>query len=232
MATLMRGLDASAYQNTPDWAAVPSNREFAYLRLFEWRTGQIDSQISSNALMASASGRIVGGYHRADPTKWTAAQEARRFIGLLGYYGLSNPGRLRPAIDIEPTGATADANVDWPRWTREFFAAWRDLTTVPLRVYSSGSYFASKLGGVEDWPSWVDCWVGHSEKYSIPTRNMPAEEWAGGTQYTLGGRTVVHQYSVTGLLPGITKPDGSLRETDLDCLMPGKSITDLVLQAA
>jgi GH25 family lysozyme M1 (1,4-beta-N-acetylmuramidase) len=219
-----RGLDVSEWQNLPDWASIPVDRAFSYVRVFEWRTGKTDGQAARNVAEASRTGRLVGGYHRADPTLRTPVEEARRFLGLLATFGLLAPGRLRPAIDIEPTNTVRDSSVDWPRWTREFFTAYRDLCSLPLLVYSSGSYFTSWLGGVADWPEWVRTWVGHSEKYSSP-KGLPAEEWAGRTPYT-PGRTAVHQYSTTGQLSGITTA------VDLDCLMPGVTFGDLVLRAA
>lgn len=228
---LTRGLDASEYQYVPDWSSIPVDRQFCWLRLFEWRTGAVDKQLARNVLEASRTGRVVGAYLRADPTLRSPAEEARRLLGLAAVHGLLAPGRLWPAIDIEPTGTARDRGLDWGKWTRAFFAEYRALSGLPLMVYSSGSYFSVWLGGVADWPSWVKCWVGHSEKYSQP-QGLSAEEWAGRTQYLLGGRTAVHQYSVTGLLPGITYPDGHPRETDLDCLMPGVNLADLVLRAA
>lgn len=223
MADLVRGRDISAWQGLFDWAMLEPAAAFVMLRLFEWRAGAswgIDVQLDRNARLGAQHGRVLGGYHRVDPTRWAPVVEARRMVGLLDLYGLLAPGRMRPAVDIERTGTPGDATVDWPRWTREFFTSWRELTAAPLRVYAAGSDFQALLGGVADWPDWVDGWVGHTTAWSTP-KNLPPNEWAGKTQHTLGGRAVLHQYA---------KPPAA--DTDLDCFMPGKTWADAVLTAA
>lgn len=223
---LTRGLDVSRFQSVIDWNLVPPEREFILVGAFDWRAGEVDAQLARNALEASKRGRTVGGYVRANPPRYPPHVEVRRLAGLLGAYGLLAPGRLWPSIDIEPTGVQLDdQRVDWPAWTRAFFTAWDNATGLPLIVYSSGSYFTSLLGGTVDWPNWVKVWVGHSEKYSRPERNMPPEQWAGGTWYE-PNRAVIHQYTTTGTVPGIT---GAV---DLDCLMPTVSLRDITLRAA
>lgn len=225
---LVHGKDISGWQGEYDWQADGFGAEFYMLRLFEWRAGGgtnwpwgIDHQLDRNVRLGAQHGKVLGGYHRVDPTRWTAEVEARRMVGVLNAHGLLAPGRMRAAVDIERTGTSGDANVDWPRWTRQFFAAWREITGMPLRVYAAGSDFASLLGGVSDWPSWVDCWVGHTTAWSTPVKNMAPAEWAGKTQHTLGGRAVLHQYAKPPAAP-----------TDLDCVMPGKTWADVVLTAA
>ncbi len=218
-----RGEDVSRFQKLIDWQKLPAERVFAYLGMWDWQNLVVDNQLARNIAEADQAGRVVGGYYRVDPTRWTAEQEARRMLDLLVQHGLDKAGRLIPAVDIEPTGKPGDELVDWPKWTREFFAAWERLTKLPLIVYSSGSYFTSLLGGTADWPAWIKCWVGHTEKYSNPP-GLPAEEWAGRTAHE-AERAVVHQYSHTGRLDGI---DG---DVDLDCLMPGTRLADITLQA-
>lgn len=221
---LLRGFDFSAWQKEIDWNQLPADRVFGYLRVFEWRDATVDAQVQRNVLHASATGRTIGGYQRVDPTKWSPQREAARFYGLLASHGLLSPGRLIPAVDIEPTGTPGDKTVNWPQWTAAFFDAWRVMTGLPLVVYSSGSYFPGLLGGTAGWPAWVKCWVGHSEKYSRP-RGLTAEAWAGGTWYE-PERVVVHQYTTTGSLAGVSTP------VDLDCLMPGVALEDVTLKAA
>lgn len=220
METLLtRGRDLSVWNGEHDFENDAA--EFAMLRLFEWRPGSNwgpDPMLARNMLEAAKFGKVVGGYHRVDPTSWTPEVEARRMLGMLASCGLLMPGRMRPAVDMERTGQpTLDARVDWPRWTRQFFDAWRELTHCPLRVYAAGGEFTSLLGGVSDWPSWVDGWVGHTTEWSKP-KNLPPGEWAGRTQYTLNGRAVLHQFA---------KPPAA--DTDLDCFMPGKTWADAVL---
>lgn len=221
--TLTRGRDLSLWNGEYDWASDLT--EFAMLRLFEWRDNGnwgIDHTLARNVHYAGVYGKVVGGYHRVDPTRWAAEIEARRMLGILASYGLLAPGRMRPAVDIERTGKPEDARVDWPRWTRSFFTAWRELTTCPLRVYAAGGDFGALLGGIGDWPGWVDAWVGHTTAWSVPVKNLPPDEWMGRTPHTLGGRAVLHQYA---------KPPAPGADTDLDCFMPGKTWADAVLQA-
>lgn len=220
MTTLTRGRDLSAWNGEHDWAN--DQTEFAMLRVFEWRPGTnwgVDAQLFRNIAAATIHGKVIGGYHRVDPTRWTPQVEARRMLGMMTAYGLIAPGRLRPAVDIEKTGTPLDDSIDWPRWTRSFFTAWRELTTCPLRVYAAGGDFGGLLGGIGDWPSWVDGWVGHTTAWSAPVKNLPPDEWAGQTKHVLNGRAVLHQYA---------KPPAA--DTDLNCFMPGKTWADAVLQ--
>jgi hypothetical protein len=235
MTDLVTGRDISAWQGPYDHAAEAARIKFLMLRLFEWRPAGgsfngvswpwgIDPQLERNVLLGAQHGKVLGGYHRVDPTRWTAEDEARRMVGVLNLHGLLAPGRMRPAVDIERTGIkAADDAVNWPVWTRQFFAAWRELTNIPLRVYAAGGDFANLLGGVDDWPdpSEVDAWVGHTTQWSTPIKYMPPDQWAGQTPHHLGGRAVLHQFA---------KPPAA--DTDLDCFMPGKTWADAVLTAA
>lgn len=224
-SVLTRGGDFARFQEVVDWALLPADREFAYLGMWDWQNLVVDKQLARNVLEGSVAGRTLGGYMRVNPTRWTPAQEARRMLALAAAHNLLAPGRLIPAVDIEPTGdKEADKLVNWPQWTASFFDSWRTLSGLPLVVYSSGSYFSTLLGGTGGWPLWVKCWVGHSEKYSRPA-GLKAEDWAGKTWYE-PQRCVVHQYTTTGRLAGISKP------VDLDCLMPGVQLSDITLHAA
>ncbi|SES20792.1 glycoside hydrolase family 25 protein [Lentzea albida] len=220
---VVRGVDVSRFQKLIDWLKLPKNRDFAYLGMWDWKNAVVDGFLARNIAEADKAGKTIGGYYRVDPTRWTAEQEARRMVDLLRQYGLDQPGRLIPCADIELTNTPGDNAVNWPEWTRAFFAAWRSLTAMPLIIYSSGSWFRSLLGGTADWPPWVRCWVGHTAKYSDPP-GLPDEEWAGKTPHE-SDRAVMHQYSHTGRLPGV---EG---DVDLDALMPGVRLADITLQA-
>lgn len=222
MADLIRGGDYSRFQGPIEWDRVPSDRLLAIIGMWDWVNLAVDQQLARNVREAKRTGRTVGGYMRVNPTRWPAATEAKRMLELLAEHDLGQPGCLWPSVDIEPTNTPADATVDWPRWTRDFFKAWAELTDLPLLVYTSGSWFASLLGGTADWPSWVKCWVGHTEQWSVP-KGVPTEEWAGKTKHELE-RAVVHQYSHTGRLSGIAG------DVDLDCLMPGVALESITLQ--
>jgi GH25 family lysozyme M1 (1,4-beta-N-acetylmuramidase) len=224
MVDLVRGGDYSRFQGVIDWDQLPAERRIAILGMWDWKNLVVDNQLARNVSEAKRTGRVVGGYMRVNPTRWTAAIEAKRMLDLLAQHDLDKPGCLWPSVDIELTITPADASVNWPQWTREFFAAWRILTSLPLIVYTSGSWFKSLLGGTDDWPDWVKVWVGHTEQWGTP-KGILAEQWAGKTSYELS-RAVIHQYSHTGRLSGITG------DVDLDCLMPGVALESITLQGS
>lgn len=222
MVDLIRGGDYSRFQGPIDWDQVPPERRLAILGMWDWVNLVVDNQLARNVAEAKRTGRVLGGYMRVNPVRWIASVEAKRMLDLLVQHGLDQPGCLWPSVDIEPTNTPADATVNWPQWTREFFAAWRSLTKLPLIVYTSGSWFKALLGGTADWPADIKVWVGHTEQWGTP-KGITAEQWAGKTPYELE-RAVIHQYSHTGRLSGVTG------DVDLDCLMPGVALESITLQ--
>lgn len=239
--SLLRGLDVSRNQHTIGWQAIPDERAFALIGLTHWPTGEVDWEAENNVAGCLRRGAIPGGYQRINPLRNTAEREAALFLSRLDSLNLLGHGRLLPAIDIEPvkTGLDSsgkpidlerDAGIDMAVWTREFFAAWMDLS-VGSRIlwYSSGSFYASRYGGLAGIPAAVSLWPAHwSGQYSNPKNpaNDPllAEQWAGKTTYVGSAEhpALIHQYWSKGTVPGI---DGAV---DLDCLMPGVSLADVM----
>lgn len=205
--------DVSEYQGDIDWSKVPPDVGI-YHRLWAWRPNELrrDAKVDFN-VSHSGLDRLEGGYLRVNPVLWSPRYAAQLLFDECDRQELLRDECLRPAVDIEPTAdAQANGRIDWPAWTRGFFAEWRALTTIPLRVYTSGSFFDSLLGGVEDWPEWVDCWVAHT---GVP---------AGQPKFTT--RAVLHQYSFTGRRPGIAG------DVDMDVSMPGVTTDDLIIKKA
>lgn len=228
---LVRGVDVSAYQKVIDWPTLRQARRdltFVVNRVAEWRDntpsgGLLDEQVEKNVWQQTRCGLVPGLYNRVNPVLNTAEREAAAFVTRITALGGWGAGHLVPAFDVEPTEQPEDAAVNWPAWVREFINAWFDLApTRRLRWYASGSFFDARYGGVLDIPLEVSLWVGHwAGPYSTPP-NVELEQWAGRTGYTFGGRTLMHQYTSKGSLPGITGP------VDLDCLMPGVQLADVM----
>lgn len=236
-----RILDVSEWQGEIDWEAVPASVVGGVVRVAEWRLDRggprLDRQARNNVLGLLGTGRAVGGYMRVNPPRRSPEDEAVLFCALLEHFGLDEPGCIVPAVDIEPTvdasstpeEKAAEAAVNWPWWTREFIRVYQDIAADPrLRWYTSGSFFDSRYGGVVDIPLDVTLWVGHwSGAFSNPKNPNGdpalAEAWAGRTPYVFSGRTQMHQY-FKAPMPGITA-----NVVDLNCLMPGVQLGDVVL---
>lgn len=227
VAELLRGIDVSRHQKTVAWNAVPDRVAFAYLGVRHWSTGELDWEAANNVVGCHRRGVLAGGYQRVNPLRNTPEREAALMVDALRHLDLLGPGRLLPALDVEPVESGVDreteAGIDMRVWVRELFAAWMDLSDgVRILWYTSGSFYASKYGGVGGVPAGVALWPAHwSGNYSAP-RNPNndaslAEQWAGHTTYQgdADHPALVHQYWSKGAVPGIEGP------VDLDCLMPG-----------
>lgn len=231
---IAHGVDVSRNQNAIDWPAVPDMTEFAMVGVTHWPTGEIDWQAATNVNGAGNRGVLVGGYQRVNPFRNTPQREAALAVSRLSSLDLLGPGRLMPALDVEPVESGRDrereAGIDMVAWVRELFASWMAITSgLPVLWYSSGSYFASKYGGFDGIPPGVKLWVAHwSGAYSTPKNSQfdpdLAEQWAGHTAYRGADQhpALMHQYWNRGTVPGIQGP------VDLDCLMPGVKLTDVM----
>ena len=233
-AELLRGVDVSRNQKAISWPAVPDRVAFALIGLRHWPTGELDWEAANNVVGCNQRGVIAGGYQRINPLRNTPEREAAMLVDALAFLDLFGPGRLLPAIDIEPVESgkdrEAEAGIDMHVWVRAFFAAWMHLTSgVRILWYSSGSYYAGKYGGMSGIPAGVSLWPAHwSGPFSNPKNptNDPilAEQWAGSTPYVGDAEhpALIHQYWSKGTVPGIEGP------VDLDCLMPGVRLTDVM----
>lgn len=234
MTVDLRGVDVSRNQHSIGWTAVPDSIAFAMIGVTHWPTGEVDWEAANNVTGALRRGVIPGGYQRVNPLRNTAEREAALFVGRLSYLNLLGPGHLLPAIDIEPVESgkdrEAEAGIDMRAWVRAFFAAWMDLS-VGTRIlwYTSGSYYATKYGGMAGIPADVSLWPAHwSGPFSNPKNpsNDPAlaGQWAGQTTYRgdADHPALIHQYWSKGTVTGIEGP------VDLDSLMPGVKLTDVM----
>lgn len=212
---MIQGCDVSSYQGVIDWNLLRRHNrrvDFAMLRIAEWRTdktdaGQLDTQFKNNLDGVCRNGIVPGVYNRANPVLNTAEQEATAFVSRLSYYDLFRSGVIYPVLDLE------DTTQNWAAWLREFIAVYQDIAPTPeLIIYSSGSFFEPHLGGEAGLPDNVKFWVAHTEQWGATPGNPKYKP----------ARTVMHQYSHTGSLTGITGP------VDLDVLMPGTRLKDIM----
>lgn len=216
---MLLGVDVSAWQDHVDWSAMRFARpdiRFAYIRAGGgsrdgvWQ--QLDPQAWRNGIAAPSRGIAVGGYLPTDPQRMSPEETALEGVGYLREAGLLRPGCLVPALDIE------DKTQDWSRWADELITVWRELTRRScggrVIVYSSGSFFDTYLRNAFDRAdTTIGVWAAH-------WNNTP-----GATRYTVGGRTMLHQYTDKGTLPGVT---GNI---DLDATMPGARLTDWMIES-
>jgi len=223
-----RGIDVSRYQGYLNWEAMPDWVEFAYIGLMDWRNNCVDKMARTNAINASRT-RVTGGYYRVDAVKRSPYAEAMDMLGVIDALGLMLPGNLFPAVDIEPTTDVAgNAKVDWAQWSKDFSSSWYVLSGgIPLMMYSSGSFLRDKIrasNDADDWDSRTRFWVGHTAKWAKPA-GQTAEEFAGKTDFTFGGRTVIHQFDLETIIPGAP---GGIR-FDRNQLMAGVTLSDITI---
>lgn len=231
MVDLLRGIDVSAYQGTINWDELRQNRRdlgFVYVRTAEWRNdesptaGLLDYKAEENIAGASRNGLIPGVYQRANLEINTPEKEAAEFVAHIRYLDAWKPGSLIPAIDVEYTTPQAKApNLD--RWVSDFIEAYFDMSPVnKLMFYTSSSYIRKYYPSVLLLDNNVSLWIAHTEKYSIP-KNLPAEEWAGKAD-SFNGKGLVHQYTHSLHLPGITA-----NTADGNSLFPGVKLSQVMV---
>lgn len=229
MEDLLRGVDVSSYQGSIDWNTLRRFRRdiaFAYVRTAEWRTdtpsgGLIDSQAEKNISEAAKNGIIPGVYQRANLDLNTPEKEAAEFVAHIRHLDAWKKGSLIPAIDVEYSVPALKAP-DLNQWVREFVQTYFDMSPVhKLVFYSSSSFITKYYNAVIGMPN-VGLWVGHTERYSVP-KDTPAEEWAGRAN-NFSGQGLVHQYTHSLTLPGITE-----NTVDGNCLMPGVELHQVMV---
>jgi len=221
-------IDVSEYQGDIDWSEASKHVAGAIIRLSSWRLSdggnRLDHKAQVNAYEVLDAGLPIGAYVRANPWANSPATELMLFRAWWEDVVLDKVGDddtsnliLTPAIDIEPTDKPEfDALVNWPEWIRSFIQLWNVATdSAPLMLYTSGSFFDSKYGGVLDIPLNVSFWVGDAAGFNH------APDAGGKTKWVFSGRTVLHQYSHKGTIPGIK---GAV---DLNAVMPYTQIYDL-----
>lgn len=222
-------LDVSSYQGSINWDSVVTTPGFqgAIVRLSQWRLSEggnaKDSRADDNVRALMDKRVPVGGYVRANPWANSPDTECLLMLKRLEEVGMHPAApvysdSMIPAIDLEPTdNAILDATVDWPAWIRAFFVSWEHRTNgARLLYYSSGSNFDGRYGGVLDVPPFVSLWVADASAFNH------APDAGGKTRYTFSGRTLLHQHSARGVVPGITGP------VDLNAVMPYSDLNRLM----
>lgn len=176
------GIDSSDHQGSIAWSAVAaSGRGFAMIKASEGASTSyptLDAQYQG----ATAAGLTCGLYHFGDPTlspQINAAAFAQQ-VNRLG----AVEGHLPPALDLEVGGGNLSG------WVQTFVATLRQLTGCQqVCVYSDVDFFQASIGESlmdDDTVLWLAEFNGTPGQlsYSSP-------------------RLAIHQYSQTGLVPGV-----------------------------
>lgn len=216
------GLDVSRYQGLVDWTTLRRKTRdisFCMVRLAEWRSesgevgqsthGLADEQAERNLWECRKAGIVPGGYLRAHPVLNSAEKEAIEFATRMHGFDVTGAGNMIPCLDLE------DTSQQWGPWLREFIDVWRSVSPVwRLRVYSSGSFFNTYYGGVDDL---VDNGV-----------QLVVADWTAtpGVPKFRPSNAVIHQYSNGSnlpILPGFTGP------VDRQRVVQGKRLVDAMI---
>jgi lysozyme len=218
------GIDVSDYQPRVDWTQVArAGHTFAYIKSTEGN-GWEAKHFRKHQDGARAAGLLTGAYHFA---RWDgglsdvgadARDEAKRFRDFVGELG---PGDLPPVLDMEwITGKRLDAK-GMARWALAFleqcevsFDREDDTGRWPM-IYTGPSFWRYCLlpGGelaraLTSFPLWI---VDYNSK-DEPKPMKDAPEWAA----VHGKGWTFWQWTGHGRCPGVTKPDGSLADCDLN----------------
>lgn len=158
---VVQGIDVSYVQrNAIDYAKVKAaGFEFVYIKTSEGNTGR-DPVFDAHVQAARNAGLYVGAYHFARPSSddQDAARELENMFASTKGLG-TQPGELRPVLDLESTKLSGPATHEWAElWIWLAYKYWGDVWPV---VYT-GSYFFNALGkeaATEEWirncPLWV-----------------------------------------------------------------------------
>lgn len=182
---MAEGVDVANHQRSVDWVAAKNGGiEFMYAKVTEG-IQYVDPLADQHWNGARAAGLYAGLYHYARPDTNAPESDAADFARALIARGAATPGVLPPCLDIEE-----NAGVDMVDWCLRFLNKTRELTNYgPMIVYASTSWWNNQLrsGG------WLDdqtyAWVAH---YG---RNPGSPGWRND-------RTVMHQYTSSGTIPG------------------------------
>ncbi len=148
-ATLLPGLDVSAYQGNVDWNSVVNNgATFAYVKATEgtsWTSGYFAQQYNGSY----NAGLIRGAYHFARPNYSSGAAQADFFVSHGG--GWSGDGQtLPPMLDIEyaPSGniCYGMSQSDMVNWIWDFNNEVANLTGRWVTIYTSLNWWQTCTG--------------------------------------------------------------------------------------
>lgn len=180
---MTRGIDIARYQGYPDWNAVRrSDVHYVYIKATEGTT-YVSTHVDEQWAGASRVGLPRGLYHYARIGNPEA--EADLFSRLVNAKGAKGAGFLPPCLDIE----VGDGHLGW--WVARFLARLRAAIGVRrVMVYSGGVFYRDKVGDAALDPD-VLVWIAHYN-------GTP------GKSAYLTPKTVLHQYSSSGRVAGIS----------------------------
>lgn len=183
---MARGIDVASWQGYPNWPAVKAaGIEFAYIKATEG-VNYVSPYCDRQWAEAKAAGLTIGLYHFARPGTNSPEAEAELFTRMVNAKNAKGPGMLPPCLDIEVAGGNLI------NWSARFIARLRQLIGHRrVMVYTYGSFYRDQLGGDATFDDDVMAWIAHFN--GTPGKSP----W-------LTGKTVIHQYSETGRVSGIS----------------------------
>ncbi|WP_020499916.1 GH25 family lysozyme [Sciscionella marina] len=191
------GVDVSNHNGSVDFKKVKaSGREFSFVLASDGKS--FSNKLFKSQYSGSAkAGLIHGAYHYARPNQSSAAQQAKRFLGIANY---KHDGKtLPPVIDLEPGGANGCYGMSAKQtksWITAFNKVVKDRTKHNAIIYTNPGFWSKCTGNSKGFtgnPLWVASW-GVSKPQQVGG-------WKGYTFW---------QYSDSGKVPGVSG------KTDLD----------------
>ncbi len=161
-----KGIDVSHWNTVMDWGRVRlAGYRFAYIKRSQGLTG-VDVKGTTHWADAHQAGLLIGAYHYFE---WDqdGGQQAMHFLAVLGEV----PGRLTPAIDVEPDGQP-NQNIDQQVSTdnlRKLLAVMEEQGLRPPVIYTSKNAWARMTTEPPDlivYPLWV---ADYSAPLDLPT---------------------------------------------------------------
>ncbi|HEX8148171.1 MAG TPA: glycoside hydrolase family 25 protein [Pyrinomonadaceae bacterium] len=187
----IRGVDVSHHQGVINWQKVSaSGVVYAYTKATE-SIGFMDSRFATNFAGMKSNGILRGAYHFFRPKRDAKAQ-AENFIDVVKHV---EPGDLPPALDVEvDDGKTPGVIIKGVRtWLETVEQAFGRTPA----IYTSASFWNSKLGGTEEFGE-HPLWVAHytdKPKPAVPKGFATFDIW----QFTDSGAGAVNGITSTKL---------------------------------
>lgn len=221
MSNLIPGIDVSAWQPRIDWKAVAeSGQRFVFIKATEgasYRSPTMKAQVAG----ALEAGLLVGYYHFARWERDDPEAQAEHFVRTVRQFG---PGVLPPVLDLEwcstgkkdpKTGKTIYHKrpaVEIAGWARRFVERVEALTGRGVIIYTGRSFWTSYLPksgpDVSELSRRLLWTVDYSPKSEAAALKMTPKVPVDGWQWDFV------QWTGSGQVPGVTRPDGSLAPCD------------------
>lgn len=205
---MIKGIDISKHQGKVDFAKVADfGVRFVYVKATEG-TGYIDPMFYENVDGARTAGLYVGAYHFARPdsvgTVRDAEAEAKGFCGAMARAGLTDPGHLPPALDLEKYSDNGPR--ESREWVQEFMRVLKARGYRTPVIYTGRNWWKYEMGNSDAFthhPLWLVRYARTAaalERHTQKTRSqsgMPWERWTF-RQWSGGGKFNYH-----GPVPGV-----------------------------